>query len=164
MRATKLRTGTAVVIAALVIGAGVAAAATWNLQEAGKLRDLQLTSDPTDGMVGHLKGRVGDGSSHVELTVTGLKEAVVGRVFGAHLHTGTCETGLHYQVAGTAPLVEREVWLDFTVQQGGVAHSVADVPFEVDETAVTALVVHINPTNPTTGAASTRLACLELRG
>jgi Cu/Zn superoxide dismutase len=160
----KTRTGVAVVIAALVIGVGVAAAATWNLQEAGKLRDLQLTSDPTDGVVAHLKGRAGDGSSHVELTVTGLKDAVVGRTFGAHLHTGTCESGPHYQVAGATPLSEREVWLDFTVQQGGVAHSSADVAFEVDESAVTALVVHINPTNQTTGAAGTRLACLELQG
>jgi Cu-Zn family superoxide dismutase len=169
MRSKLMRKGAAAIIAAVVMGIGVAGAAGWKIQSSTWLRDLQsATANPTDVVHAHLKASpIGDGTTHVELTLTGLDKAAEGQTFGAHVHTGTCVTdnggaaGPHYN-AGAGPVAQNEIWLDFTVQSGGVAHSETTVDFQVVEGGAHAVVIHALPTNPATGAAGARMACLPV--
>lgn len=171
MHAKLMRNGAAVILATVVLGIGAAGAAGWKIQSSTWLSDLQTANEnPTDGAHAHLKASpMGDGTTHVELTLTGLDKLAEGTTYGAHVHTGTCVTnngaaaGPHYTHLGTNPLAEREIWLDFTVQRGGVAHSETTVDFQVVEGGAHAVVIHALPaTNPTTGVAGPRMACLPV--
>ena len=73
----------------------------------------------------------------------------------------------HYNAdvhAGHVPVVvstQTEVWLDFTVDATGAGDSSTAVRFPVDAGA-SSVVVHAAPTDPATGLAGPRLACLPV--
>ena len=69
----------------------------------------------------------------------------------------------HYQAPGFAPPATpvNEVWLDVTVEAGGVARSEAAVPFQI-AAGERSVVIHALATAPG-GAAGARLACLPVR-
>lgn len=88
------------------------------------------------------------------------------RTFGAHVHTGSCgsdplASGGHYQhgTDTTVPLSSREVWLDFTTDEHGKGVGTAHIPWLIAAGTAGSVVIHANPTNPTTGAAGARLVC-----
>lgn len=104
-----------------------------------------------------------DGETAVRLMVDGLPE---GRTFGAHVHVAPCGTdplasGGHYQHSTdpAIPLADREIWLDVTADEDGHAVAWRTVPWEIAAGTAGSVVIHANPTNPTTGAAGPRLAC-----
>jgi hypothetical protein len=105
---------------------------------------------------------------------------------GSHLHIGKCvkgnlggtDAGPHYNhdvhfyhkffpTAGLLPVAEvspdTEVWFDLVPDEGGMAYDQTTVPFvPVDSDGVMSVVVHVDPTNPDTGAAGARQACFPL--
>ena len=111
----------------------------------------------------------GNGSALVMLQVKNV-DAAAGRTFGAHVHTSPCgavatDAGGHYQHAGlstTLPLVDREVWLDVTIDDEGNGVAVAIRPWTVASTASRSVIIHADPTNATTGVAGPRLACIDI--
>ena len=109
----------------------------------------------------------GNGTSLVTLHVTGV-DAEAGRTFGAHVHTASCgadplAAGGHYQHAGvTGDLVDKEVWLDFTIDEEGNGHAEAIRPWIVSSSASRSVIIHALPTNATTGVAGPRLACIDI--
>ncbi|MGH9278392.1 MAG: hypothetical protein ACRD12_09860, partial [Acidimicrobiales bacterium] len=95
-----------------------------------------------------------------------LDDSFEGTTFGAHVHVGPCvpgngaAAGPHYNSGGPAD-PEHEVWLDFTVEAGGVGWAEAWVPFVIPAGAARSIVVHALPTDAT-GAAGGRIACLPV--
>jgi len=167
-------------MAGLVAASGVVAlastavAAAVVVRSSGEMRDYDTVAV---GPFDHATARVqlvghGSGTTAV-LHVRGIDPSVAGRTFGAHLHDGPCATGLpalasgHYNADAHAghlpPAVSpaTEVWLDFTVDDSGGGDSSAAVRFPVQPGA-RSVVVHAAPTNPVTGAAGARLACLPV--
>lgn len=167
-------------MAGLVAASGVVAlastavAAAVVVRSSGQMRDYDtVAAGPFDHatarvqLVGH-----GSGTTAV-LHVRGIDPSVAGRTFGAHLHDGPCATGLpglasgHYNAdahAGHLPpavSAATEVWLDFTVDDAGAGDSSTAVRFPV-QPGTRSVVVHAAPTNPVTGAAGARLACLPV--
>jgi Cu/Zn superoxide dismutase len=169
MGTRRLSMGVAVVIAALAITAASAGACGWIILSSRDLTDLQTTQiNVTDGAHGRVTAiRSRNGQTRVSFMVTGLDRLARGSTFGAHVHTGPCvagdgaAAGPHYTVTGTAPLNEREVWLDFTVGPGGVARAVATVNFTILPGGARAIVVHALPTAPD-GTAGPRMACIPV--
>lgn len=87
------------------------------------------------------------------------------RAFGAHLHAKACADGSgggHYQHVGTTVSKENEVWLDFETNSAGRARVVARRPYGVDPARAKSVVVHANETDPATGKAGDKLACVDL--
>ena len=113
--------------------------------------------------------KTGNGETNVTLHVHGA-DAPAGQRFGAHVHQRPCganglDAGGHYQHAGaTGSLEAVEVWLDFTVNDGGNGHSSANRRWELDETSPRSVIIHALPTAPGTGLAGARLACIDLDG
>jgi Cu-Zn family superoxide dismutase len=111
----------------------------------------------------------GNGSTRVTLHITGV-EGAGAQTFGAHVHLKPCgpvdlDAGGHYQHAGASgSLEDREIWLDFTVNNGGNAHSQAVRPWLLDESVPRSVIIHESPTAPGTGLAGARLACIDLDG
>jgi superoxide dismutase, Cu-Zn family len=107
------------------------------------------------------------GSTIVTLHVTGFSAGYVGDTLGAHVHVNPCgpaaaDSGPHYanpNADPNAPLEQREIWLDFTVDSEGVGHAQASRPWHIDAGDANAVVIHALPTDPVTGAAGARLAC-----
>ena len=104
-----------------------------------------------------------DGQTQVRLMVTGLP---ANRTFGAHVHTAPCGTdpsasGGHYQhsTGASQPLADRELWLDVTTDAQGRGTTTTTVPWTFAPGTAGSVVIHANPTNPTTGAAGARLTC-----
>lgn len=161
------------VCAASVAGVAVASGVAVS-RFADGLRDYDSTAaGPFDRASARLQLVTTDGRTTAVLHVRGVDPGVSGRTFGAHLHNGPCATDLpalasgHYNHdahAGIAPVVvssETEVWLDFTVDADGEGDSAAVVQFTA-EPGARSVVVHASPTNPVTGAAGPRLACLPV--
>lgn len=106
----------------------------------------------------------------VTLDVAGMPAQYAGMTFGAHLHVNACgadplASGGHYlspDASPSAPLEQREVWLDFTVDASGAAHAKATRAFHIAPGAAKSVVIHAAQTNPTTGAAGARLACTNV--
>ncbi len=110
---------------------------------------------------------LGDGSTAVTLELRGLAAF---RTYGAHAHVGACSdaptgAGGHWHFPGTEgdSLEQREIWLDVTTDEQGYAKSVAlrsdsipsgDRPMSI--------VVHALATDPTSGLAGGRLACVTV--
>ncbi len=176
MNLRKKFTGLAVLAglaAAAVLGAGTmpAGAVPSVVTASGPLSDLSGSANATDGAYGQLYAVApGDGNTYVYFIVTGLNPAAAGTTYGAHVHVGPCvpgngpAAGPHFNTGtGGPPSLENEVWLDFTVRPGGVAVSRATVPFEIAPGAAQSVVVHANPTEPGTGVAGGRIACLPVR-
>jgi len=89
-----------------------------------------------------------------------------GQTFGAHVHTLPCgpspsESGVHYQHSTdtSIPLPQREIWLDVTANADGHAATTTVVQWELTPGTAGSVVLHAQPTNPTTGGAGARLAC-----
>ncbi|MEJ7582581.1 MAG: superoxide dismutase family protein [Acidimicrobiales bacterium] len=161
--------GVVAILATLTITAVGAAASGWMIQSSRDLTDLQTTElNATDGAHARMKAvRLSHGRTRVRLMVTGLDRLASGSRFGAHVHTGPCvegdgvSAGPHYTVTGSAPLSEREVWLDFTVGRGGTARASATVDFVIPQGGARAIVVHAMPT-AVDGTAGPRMACIPV--
>lgn len=166
---TRIRSLAGLTMAALLVP--VAAWALGPVRAAGPMTDLTHAHAALDGAEARVQVVPADDGTLVTLQVSGIDPVLAGTTLGAHLHVGDCADGLdttggHYNdTAGTAnPVVapDTEVWLDFTVTPGGNGHSIARVPFLVAPNGAGSVVVHANPTNPTTGAAGTKLACIGI--
>lgn len=149
-----------------------AAAAVWaTYLFRGPLQDFSATTaEPFDGARAKVKLQTGSTASRVTLAVRGIDPTTAGIRYGAHLHVGPCVAGNgaaalgHYNVSTAVPAVinaQTEVWLDFTVSSDGEGRAVALVPF-VPVASQRSVVIHALPTNPVTGAAGARLACLPV--
>ena len=168
---TKLRTAVAATAIALLT-AGPALALGPFARSSGLLSDLApAASGPFDGASARVQLVESHGASHAVLTVKGVGAAAEGQTFGAHVHDGPCIAGDgaaamgHYnsRVHGGLPpeISDRtEFWLDFTVADGA-GNSSTEVPF-VPEPGSRSVVIHALPTNPQTGGAGPRLACLTV--
>lgn len=141
---------------------------------AGPLVDLAPTvSGPFDGATAVLRMRTDQLGSTFHLLVKDVGAAGRGQTFGAHLHVGPCVAGDpaaalgHYNtdaIAGITPVVSSpatEVWLDVTVDAYGTGASVAHVPF-VPAAGNRSVVIHAESTDPATGKAGGRQACLPV--
>lgn len=158
----------------------------------GPLRDLQpLVAGPFDGATARalviVAGSAAGGSA-VALQVMDIDPSAVGTTYGAHLHLGPCVEGDpaaalgHYNtdvLAGRTPpevSPRTEVWLDFTVrgprhdasppsarphEVGALGTAVARVPFRIVPGG-RSIVIHALPTDPGSGVAGARLACLPV--
>lgn len=142
------------------------------VRNAGPLVDLQpATAGPFDGASAAVRITAGRHGSHAVLRVRGI-EGADDLTFGAHLHSGPCVAGDpaaalgHYNtdvLAGVVPpeVSDRtEVWLDVTVEHGRASAS-ASVPF-VPRAGARSVVIHAEATDPGTGTAGPRLACLPV--
>ncbi|HEY7722649.1 MAG TPA: superoxide dismutase family protein [Pedococcus sp.] len=170
-------------VAALAATAAAAGAATVGPAQAGQggggdgttlvfqspLSDLQTaTTEPFEGASATLRLTMDGGESTFVLKVAGIDRSAAGTHYGAHLHTGPCTpgdgaaAGPHYNSA-SPPVIdeEHEVWLDFEVTGRGSARAVADVPFEPVHGA-RSVVIHAEETDPATGLAGARLACMPV--
>ncbi len=159
--------------AVAVASTAVAAGAAIN-RFSDDLRDYSTTtSGPFDHATARLQLVESRGGTTAVLHVRGVDPAVAGRTFGAHLHNAACATdqpllsGTHYNHdahSGTSPVTvsdATEVWLDFTVDSTGAGDSSSAVRFNVIP-GTRSIVVHANPTDPATGGAGARLACLPV--
>jgi Cu/Zn superoxide dismutase len=155
-----------------VAGSAVAGAAVWRF--ADQLKDYNTVAPgPFDHATARLQLVDHPGGTTAVLHVRGVDQAVTGRTFGAHLHDGPCTTdapasaGGHYNAdghAGHTPVVvssKTEVWLDFTVDASGAGDSSSAVHFPLTP-GTRSVVVHAAPTDPATGLAGPRLACLPV--
>jgi Cu/Zn superoxide dismutase len=154
---------------ALVMFASAATAAPARARGAGSLRDLQpLTMEPTDRATAQVVATESGGNTTVTLKVQGLDHADAGTTLGAHVHVGPCiagdgaAAGPHYN-AGGGVSDETEVWLDFTIQANGTARATTTVPFLIESGDAASVVIHALPTNPFSGLAGPRLACLPVQ-
>ncbi len=137
------------------------------VRSAGPLSDLQpAAAGPFDTASAAVQIVSSGRSSHTVLRVRGI-EGADARTFGAHLHTGPCVAGdpaaalSHYNIdplRRSTP--STEVWLDFTVDDGSGSAS-ASVPF-VPLPGTRSVVIHAEATDPGTGIAGPRLACLPV--
>jgi len=159
--------------AVAVASTAVAAGAVINRFSDG-LRDYDTsTVGPFDSATARLQLVNRDDGTTAVLHVRGVDLSVAGRTFGAHLHNAACATdqpllsGGHYNHdahAGDTPVRisdQTEVWLDFTVDGSGAGDSSSAVRFPLVAGA-RSVVIHANPTDPTTGGAGARLACLPV--
>lgn len=163
----------AVVALAGFVGAGPATASGGPIvRAAGPLSDLQpATSGPFDAASAAVQIVASARGSHTVLRVRGV-EGADDETFGAHLHAGPCVAGNgaaalgHYNtdvLAGVTPpeVSERtEVWLDLTIDDGA-GTATASVPF-VPVPGARSVVIHAMETDPHTGTAGARLACLPV--
>ncbi len=154
-----------------VLGNTMPAAAASYVDTEGALEDFQpATEQPTDGAEARLVAFPVGGSTRFFLFVTGLDPEAAGTTLGAHIHVGPCvagngaAAGPHYNTTGkTTPAdTDHEVWLDFTIRPGGVAFSRTTVPFVIDPGEAQSLVIHALETQPGTGLAGPRWACLPV--
>lgn len=166
----KVATATTAIV---LLTAGPALALGGLVRSSGSLKDFAPSaSGPFDGADARVQIVESAKGSHAVLTVKGIGAAAEGRTFGAHLHDGPCIAGDggaargHYNSHDHGGITPREVseqteiWLDFTVSDGA-GTGTASVPF-VPEPGSRSVVVHALPTNPATGGAGDRLACLTV--
>lgn len=155
-----------VMVAILALGLLSAAAGNAIFSKA-PLSDVSPLADPTDGAWAVASATVGEGRTVVVLNVKDLDREETGRRLGAHVHVGPCVTGDggaaggHYKVDGAPVSPDTEVWLDFTITNGGTGHAKAIVPFEIAPGEAHSIMIHRDPT-ASTGAAGPRLACIPL--
>ncbi len=155
-----------VMVAILALGL-VSTAAGNAIFSKAPLSDVSSLADPTDGAWAVASAKVSDGRTSVVLNVKDLDRSEAGRRLGAHVHIGPCvaENGAaalgHYKVAGAVASPETEVWLDFTITNGGTGHATAVVPFEIAPGAAQSIMVHALETQ-STGFAGARLGCIPL--
>ena len=147
-RITKAALG-GIATSALILGATQAAGGeppnivySWS----GPLTDLRPAHDggPLDGASARLRIMESpDEGTGFRLRVTGIDPAWEGHDFGAHLHTGLCETpeidatspsGYSNETAGhyiapNLPAGENEVWFDLVPDEAGVANDETWVQF-----------------------------------
>lgn len=167
-----MRTGTGVVAIVLLTATPALALGAF-LRTSGPLTDFApATAGPFDGASARVQMVESARGSRAVLTVKGVDRSADGQTFGAHLHDGPCVAGSgaaagpHYNshVHGQTPVAgvsdRTEIWLDFTVEDGA-GTGTASVPF-VPESGNRSVVVHAAPTDPHSGGAGARLACLTV--
>lgn len=142
------------------------------VRSAGPLSDLAPAAGPFDGARAKVRIVATPQGSRAVLRVRGIGAVANGQRFGAHLHDGPCVAGngaaagphynshVHGQTAVPGINDRTEIWLDFTVVKGK-GTGVTSVPF-VPEPGSRSIVVHALPTNPQTGVAGERVACLTV--
>ncbi len=97
--------------------------------------------------------RASERSTAVTLEASNFPRSAYGRTFGAHVHIDRCgprptDAGKHYQTRdGKGSLRDREVWLDFTVDQQGRALVRAERPWAIPAGAANSVVVHSRATD-----------------
>jgi hypothetical protein len=94
-----------------------------------------------------------------------VKNLPPNKTFGAHLHAAACadnKGGGHYQQNGTTVSAENEVWLDVTTNARGSAYVINRKQFAIAPEKAKSVVVHANPTDPATGKAGDKLACVDV--
>src|SRR5215208_6495979 len=162
------------------------------LKDTGPLGDFLAAEGPFDSARARVTlVQYEDVSTTFSIKITGIDISASGQLVTAHLHTDQCvdgdyadpsigkiagsKAGPHYNhqmvPAGTLTdytLAEKspktEVWFDLVPsEEDGAASFSTTVPFvPVDRDGVMSIVVHIQPTVPGTGFASTRQACFPL--
>ena len=136
----------------------------------GPLHDLQPDgADVTDNAAAGAFVMSSWRGTFVWFGLAALDQAAVGQTYGAHVHTGPCVAGDPdaagpHLTAGPSPSPETEVWLDVAVQDGRWGIATAAVPFMIPVGGAGSIVVHAQPTDPATGEAGDRLACIPLDG
>ncbi len=177
MTSTSRHLAVATAIVALTALPAAATAGTHGLvvRTSGPLADLATgTAGPFDGARAAVQLVASARGSHAVLRVSDVGAAADGQTYGAHLHVGPCVAGSpaaaggHYNtdvLAGILPpdneiSEDTEVWLDVTVR-GGSATATASVPF-VPLPGERSVVIHAMGTDPHTGVAGGRLACLPV--
>lgn len=154
----------------LALTATPAVAAHSVVRAAAPLTDLSAGANPTDGAYGQVVAAApGNGTTYFVFVVRGLDPGAAGTTLGAHVHEGPCvpgngaAAGPHYNTgAGGVPSPDNEVWLDFTILPGGVGYAYAVAPFVIAPGDAQSVVIHALPTQPGTGLAGARLACLPV--
>jgi Cu/Zn superoxide dismutase len=148
------------------------------------LVDLQLAEGPFDDAKASLRiMQTTENGTNFKLRVEGIDTSAAGIKFGAHLHVGECKEGVpvgtsaggHYNdqmfPAGTLTTYadavkspETEVWFDLVSDANGITADSTLVPFvPVDDDGIMSIVIHGLPhTDPNTGVAGARAACLPL--
>jgi Cu/Zn superoxide dismutase len=176
---------------ALILGATQAAIGEskfityqWGPKVLADLRP-EVSGGPLDGASASLRIlETPDEGTGFRLRVTDINTAVANKEFGAHLHVGPCNeriivsteptvvsadtTAAHYKhgVGQASPL--NEVWFNLAPDEGGVANDETWVSFDIsdvtDPGGVMSVVLHRDPTDPTTqtGVAGPREACLPV--
>lgn len=163
------RTAGGLVLAAGLLGGGMALAAGGSSRSAGPDFTYGAANPFADATAAVHVIRTGAEGTQVTLHVTGVN-APRGTTFGAHVHKHSCGSDPltaegHYQHSQAgANLVDREVWLDFTVNATGNGHAEARRPWLVDESQQRSVIIHAIPTRPSDGFAGPRLACIDLDG
>jgi Cu/Zn superoxide dismutase len=180
-RITKAALG-GVASCALILGGTQAANGLPAVEEynySGALADLQADPGPLDGASATVRIKeIPLGGTEFKLRVNGMNPSAKDQVFGAHLHIGPCvegdaaSNGKHYNTTGWAIINDlTEVWFDVVSNANGDATFEALVPFvPVDSLATDptqtpgemSIVIHVSPTNPSTGGAGDKQACLPL--
>jgi len=119
--------------------------------------------NPTEGISGFVSHNTSDGSTHVALHVRGLP---AGREFGSHVHALPCDVnaaGGHYRNDPAGPATStNEIWLDFTASDAGNGNSQAVAAFLIRPNGAHAVAIHDHGTDPATGAAGPKLACVNV--
>jgi hypothetical protein len=120
--------------------------------------------NPAEKIEGHVSGYVSPeiGRTMLIADVAGLP---ANRTFGAHLHAAACDDkqgGGHYQHVGTTVGDQNEVWMDFTTDAAGAAVVVARKPYAIATERAKSVVVHAQATDPATGKAGDKLACIDV--
>lgn len=130
--------------------------------------------NPLEGVSARVHQTVTDsGQTIVTLHLKGFGAAAEGQTFGAHAHVNSCgatgaAAGPHYTHPDTAlELEDREIWLDYTVDDGGNARALAKrdwtiVPTSAAPDGARSVIFHALPTNHHDGTAGTRLACITV--
>ena len=164
----KSRLAGALVVAAGSLGSGVALAAGGSARSSGPDYTYVGSEAFVNAAASVNVVHTGNGGTHVTLHMFGV-DAPAGQTFGAHVHTRPCGqsgavAGPHYQDAGAADALEdREIWLDFAINDGGIGHAEAKRPWSLDETTPRSVIIHAQPT-ALNGTAGARLACIDLDG
>ncbi|MBL7489300.1 superoxide dismutase family protein [Frankia sp. AgB1.9] len=113
------------------------------------------------------------------VTVLAVRGLPPNQHFGAHVHQNACgqspeDAGSHYQhqVDPKQPSVDpayansqNEIWLDFTTDSTGSAHSDSTVNWVFDARPHKSIIIHAMPTDTApghAGQAGDRLACVDL--
>jgi Cu/Zn superoxide dismutase len=175
---------------ALVLGGTQAATGALFIEEYNypsiNVVDLQQDGGSFDGATATLRVRLTPSVSTFKLTLSGVAPAAAGTEFGAHLHTDECvegdfgdsnadpvikpglKAGPHYnhtKILGDPVVIspKTEVWFDIVSDENGTTSYQAAVPFvPVDPDGTMSVVIHVLSTNPATGGAGDRQACVPL--
>jgi hypothetical protein len=124
----------------------------------------EIDRNPAAKISGSVRGFISPEIDRSMLTLS-VKGLPANKTFGAHLHATSCADNKgsgHYQHDGTAVNADNEVWLDITTDASGKGRVIERKPYAVAAEKAKSVVVHANPTDPTTGKAGDKLACVDV--
>lgn len=155
-----LAAGAALLLAAPAVAQGSSVRSTGDLVR--YVSDSPLLPDDAAARVHYTS--TGDDRTRVTLHLTGFAP---GHVYGAHAHVLPCwdhQGGGHFQADSTRGVnPANEIWLDVETNRAGNGHSVAvqDWPIEPGS-GPQSVIIHARATQPGTGLAGTKLACVDV--